>query len=789
MAGATSHCQACSCGLPQRLISSRRQPLLPLQRSQSARVYPRSTMVTGAVPQSSFFHAISSLAESGSMEEALNLFETVTKPETFLWNAMIRGYALCGRYTDAMNLYGTMQRLNVQADKFTYTFVIKSCSASEGLMFHGRLIKLGLQADVYISNSLIAMYSELEKIDCAEKLFDEMPLRDLVSWNSMIDGYLTCHELGKALSCFQTLCQRSSSLKPDRISILLALQACSKKSLWKQGAEIHCYALRHGFGSDCRVCTSLMDLYCKSGSMNSAEILFKSKFPKTVVTWNVLIDGYTSNDQPHDALSCVVRMQIEDKMKPDAVTMVSLLVACSLHGILVNGKSIHGAALRRWFLPHLVLETSLVDMYGRCRDLKSAKKVFTSMGEKNLVSWNAMINSYVHNEKIQEVIELFRDLMKTGLKPDSYTLSSIVSAFSSLGLLWQAKQIHAYTMKSGYSLNALISLYAKCGDLRTSQLIFEEMKDKDIVSWNSIIMACAIHGDGASAIQLFSRMQRKGQIPNGSTFVSLLSACSISGLTRDGWNFFNVMQEQFLLVPQVEHYGCMVDLIGRSGDLDHVLSFIEKMPLAPTGRIWGSVLSAARENKRVDVAEAAAEKIFLLNHDNTGCYVILHSLYLDLGKFDRAAEIRSLMEKQGLARTMPRSVVELGSKAYSFINGDRSNFMARLTHEVSDLLSKKIEEGEGGEVAVTSMASFSLKEALQRKKTSPCQHSVRLAVCFSLISSPPGTTVLVKKNVRICSDCHVALQRMSKVCQRHIIVGDSRIYHHFKEGSCSCGGY
>ncbi|CAA6666728.1 unnamed protein product [Spirodela intermedia] len=752
----------------------------PESRNRHGESRPSHTgpaIVARVVSEPSEFSAICSAAESGSMEEALRLFESVRNPGSFLWNAMIRGYAGCGRYEDAIGFYWKMQVLGVRADRFTYTFVIKSCSASllteEGLKCHGALVKVGLHSDVFISNSLIVMYSEFGEIDSAERVFNEMPLRDLVSWNSMVRTYVSSGKRGKALSCLRSM-RNTSSLEPDRIGIITALKACSTETYPKQGKEIHCYALRHGYGSDSRVCTSLIDMYCKSGNMISAERLFQCRFSRSVVTWNALIYGYTSNNHPSESLGCIIRMQYDD-VKPDAVTMVSLLPSCSQLSNLSQGKSIHGAALRRGFLPHLVLETSLVDMYAKCGDLTSAERVFSQMTERNLVSWNTMINAHIHNDQNLEAVELFLDLQEKSLQPDIYTISSIANPCLCCKIWYSSNT---------FILNSIIYLYAKCGDLRTSRRIFEGMLCRDTVSWNAMIMACAIHGEGSSATELFSRMQRDGPQPNGSTFVSILSACSISGLADEGWMYFNLMQQKYGLSPQIEHYGCMVDLIGRTGDLDFALSFVERIPLVPTARIWGSLLAASRKSKRIDVAEAAAEKIFPLKHDNTGCYIILHNLYTDLGRWDDAEKVRSSMQNHGLLRTTARSVVELDNKAYCFINGDKSHAEASLTHEVSDLLSKKI--GEAGEVP---SAAFNVQEALAQKKNSPCQHSVRLAVCFGLISSSPGTPVLVKKNVRICDDCHLAIKQISEVCRRHITVGDSRIYHHFKEGSCSCGDY
>ena len=796
MTTTTVRCPGCSSGLPQCSSSSRWPTPSPSQRllilsREAARAMPRSAITARVASQKSELRAIFSSALLGSMEEASRLFQTVENPGVSIWNVMIRGYVRCGRFEEAIEFYWEMQARGIRPDKLTYTFVIKSFSETLKIMYglscHGKVMKSGLQSDVFISNSLIVMYAKFGDINSAQQMFYEMPARDLVSWNSMIGAYVSSEDWERALCCLRDMCE-ISSLKPDRIGLITSLQACSIENYRNSGKEIHCYALRNGYELDVKVCTSLIDMYCKLGNMIAAERLFNSRVPRNVVTWNALIDGYKYNNQPGETFRCIIGMQHEE-VYPDAVTMLSLLSSCCQSSCLSLGKGIHGASLRRGFLPHSVLETSLIAMYIKCGDLTSANLVFTRMADKNLVSWNTMISACVYNDQNHEAVELFLNLLRNCVKPDIYTISSVVSALCVIGLLQHARQIHGYSIKLGYnsdtfSLNSIIYLYAKCGDLQTSKRIFENMIFKDIVSWNTIIMACAIHGDGINAMKLFSRMQGEGMRPNGSTFVSLLSACSISGLNHEGWMFFDMMQENYTLAPQIEHYGRMVDIIGRTGDLDFAVRFIEGIPLVPTCRIWGSLLSASRKHKRIDIAEYAANQIFRLKHDNTGCYIILRSLYTDGGRLDDAEKVRSSMKNLGLVRTIPRSMVLIKNKSYTLINDDRSHVTASLTRSVSTLLSKKI-----GEEVDYDSSEFSLQKALAKKMTLPCQHSVRLAVCYGLISSSPRTPVLVKKNVRICDDCHVALQRISKVCRRHIIVGDSSIYHNFREGSCSCGEY
>ncbi|EHA8589860.1 pentatricopeptide repeat-containing protein, chloroplastic [Cocos nucifera] len=725
------------------------------------------------------------------MEEALSLFETTKKPDTFLWNLMIRGYANSEFYQGAMNFYHRMQAAGRRADNFTFPFVIKSCIAlscfDEGLKVHGRLFKVGLDSDLFICNSLMVMYSKFGLVEDAERVFDEMPIRDIVSWNSMIGGYVLNGEGWRSLICFREM-HEASGLQHDRYGIMSALAACSLEMSTNQGKEIHCHVIRHGLESDIKVQTSLLDMYCKCGEVFYAERLFRTMNQRNVVTWNALIGGYAPNNQPHKAFACIVEMQA-DSIDPDAVTMVNLLPACAQVRGISHGKAIHGSSIRKSFLPHLVLETALTDMYAKCGELRSAELLFDQMTEKTLVSWNAMIAAYVQNGRNIKALEVFLNLCNRHLEPDLFTISSILPAYAELASLRYGKQMHGYVLKSKYGsntlvLNCIIYMYASCGDLKTSREVFDRMMCKDIVSWNSIIIGYGYHGHGKIALVLFSEMKSEGIQPNESTFVSVLTACSLSGLVDEGWMNFNSMQQEYNFSPQIEHYGCMVDLLGRTGDLKEAVDFIERMPLVPTARIWGSLLTASRNKNDIEMAEFAAEKIFALEHDNTGCYVLLSSMYADAGRWSDVERVKSLMKEEGVQKTTARSLLELDGKTCTFINGDMSHDQSNIIHEVSDILSKGI-----GETANDSNFVFNPVEVGAKKASLPKRHSARLAVVFGLISTTVGNPILVKKNVRICNDCHHAIKLISRYSKREIIIGDTRIYHHFTDGFCCCGDY
>ncbi|CAH8344599.1 unnamed protein product [Eruca vesicaria subsp. sativa] len=744
---------------------------------------------------SSLTRALRDFADSGLMEDALNLFDEMNKTDTFLWNVMIKGFTSSGLYHEALSFYCRMVCTGVKADSFTYPFVIKSAAGAslllEGKTVHATVIKLGFfDSDVYVCNSLVSFYKKLGCVWDAEKVFDEMPERDIVSWNSMVSGFLAVGDGVRSLVLFKEMLR--CGFEPDRFSIISVLGACCYMDWSRMGKEIHCYAIRSGVqaGDDVMVLTSILDMYSRYGEVSYAERVFKGMRNRNVVAWNVMIGCYARNGRVVDAFLCFQKMSEQ----PDVITLINLLPACEiLEGLTVH--EVHGYATRRGFLPHVVLETALIDMYGGCGKVKSAEAVFNRMAQKNLVSWNSMVAAYVQNGENYSALALFQELWdsSSSLVPDSTSFASILPAYAESLSLREGRQLHGYIVKARYDgsntiiLNSLVHMYAMCGDLEDARKCFGQVVFKDVVSWNSIIMAYAVHGFGRVSVCLFSDMIASRVSPNKSTFASLLAACSISGMIDEGWEHFNSMKREYGIDPGIEHYVYMVDLIGRTGNLSSAMRFIEDMPFVPTARIWGSLLKASRNHNDITVAEFAAEQVLKIEHDNTGCYVLLMNMYSEAGRWEDVNRIKLLMKSQGVAKTTSRSIVETRGRTHVFTNGDRSHVETNKIYEVLDIVSRMVDEEEDSYVhCVSKMRPETL---LKRRSNSHREHSVRLATCLGLISTETGSAVLVRNNTRICRRCHEFLEKTSKVTRREIIVGDSKIFHHFSNGCCSCGNY
>ncbi|CAE6158591.1 unnamed protein product [Arabidopsis arenosa] len=788
------NCDACKCVSSENHQTRGKQNLEYQRFSKPSRLIHRNrSKVTKQLNDPALTRALRGFADSGLMEDALQLFDEMNKADVFVWNVMIRGFVSCGLYHEAVQFYSRMVFAGIKGDSFTYPFVIKSVagisSLEEGKKIHAMVIKLAFVSDVYVCNSLISLYMKLGCAWDAEKLFDQMPERDIVSWNSMISGYLALEDGFRSLILFKKMLK--CGFRPDRFSTMSALGACSHVYSPKMGKEIHCHAVRSRIETgDVMVMTSILDMYSKYGEVSYAERIFNGMIQRNIVVWNVMVGCYARNSRVTDAFLCFQKMSEQNGLQPDVITMINLLPACAI----LEGRTIHGYAMRSGFLPHIVLETALIDMYGECGQLKSAEVIFDRIAEKNLISWNSIIAAYVQNGKNYSALELFQKLWDSSLVPDSTTIASILPAYAESLSLNEGRQIHAYIVKSRYGsntiiLNSLVHMYAMCGDLEDARKCFNHVLLKDVVSWNSIIMAYAVHGFGRISVCLFSEMIASKVDPNKSTFASLLAACSISGMVDEGWEYFESMKREYGIDPGIEHYGYMLDLIGRTGNFSAAKRFIEEMPFLPTARIWGSLLNASRNHNDITVAEFAAEQIFKMEHDNTGCYVLLLNMYAEARRWEDVNRIKLLMESKGISRTSSRSTVEAKSKTHVLTNGDRSHVEASKIYEVLDIVSRMIGEEEEEDNYVRCVSKLRPETLVKSRSNSPRRHSVRLATCFGLISTETGKTVTVRNNTRICRKCHEFLEKASKMTRREIVVGDSKIFHHFSNGRCSCGNY
>eukprot|EP01018_Ginkgo_biloba_P010846 Gb_36538 [translate_table: standard] len=730
-------------------------------------------------------------AKCQSMDLARYVFDKMSQRDVVSWNGIIGGYVQNGYPEESLTLFHQMLLQYVKPNKITMINILSACAQlsalQEGKEIHGYIIKNGFEVDVVVGNTLMDMYAKCRSIDIAHHLFDKMSKRNVVSWNAMIAGYVQHGQANEGLALFNKMYLQD--IKPDSVTMMTVLPACSHLSALQYGQWIHGYIIKNGFETDVVVSTAIIDMYCKCRNIAIARQVFDNMSIRNPVSWNAMITGYAQNGHANEALTLFNEMQLQG-IKPEAVAMVSVLSTCTLLSALQQGKQIHGYIIRSGFESDVVVATALVDMYATCGNIDIARQCFDKMSIRNVVSWSSIIVVYARNGLAKEALTLFNEMLLQDIKPDSVTMVSVLPACAQLLALQQGKQIHGYVIRSGFGLEvavatALIDMYAKCGSIEIARQLFERMPIRNVVSWNAMIQGYGMHGHGKDALALFSQMRQMGMMPDHITFIGVLSACSHAGLVDKGLQYFDCMSEEYCIVPKVEHYACMVDLLGRAGHLDEALDFITKMPLEPNAVVWGALLGACRIHGNIKLGEHVAERLFDLEPKNAGRYVLLSNIYAAAGRWVDVARVRTMMRERGLKKTPGCSLIEVNNRIHAFLVGDKVHPQSDKIYALLATLIAQMKEA--GYVPNTNFVLHDVDEEL--KEHMLCSHSEKLAIAFGLLNTSHGMPIRITKNLRVCGDCHIATKFISKIVKREIIVRDGNRFHRFKDGLCSCGDY
>lgn len=536
-------------------------------------------------------------------------------------------------------------------------------------------------------------------------------------------------------------------------------------------------------------------MYSELDSIDRARQVFDKSANRSIYVWNAILRALTLAGHGEDVLD-LYREMSEGGILSDRFTYTYVLKACVVAEssvlLLKKGKEIHANVLRRGYERNVHIMTTLVDMYARFGCVANASCVFNDMPERNVVSWSAMIGCYAKNGRNLEALEVFHEMMveNRDLLPNSVTMVSVLQACAALAALGRGKLLHGYILRRGLDsilpvVNALISLYARCGDLVLGRRVFDQMRKRDVVSWNSMISSYEIHGCGREAIKVFKEMLENGIRPSPISFVSVLGACSHEGLVEEGKILFESMAKVHKISPTVEHYACMVDILGRANRLDEAAKIIEDMRMEPGPKVWGSLLGSCRIHCNVELAERASKRLFELEPTNPGNYVLLAEIYASAGMWDEVEKVKNLIEIKGLQKLPGYSWIEVKSKIYSFTAVDEFNPQIEQLHAL--LLELSTEMKEGGYKPETKVVLYDLD--VEEKEMILLGHSEKLAVAFGLINCSKGETIRITKNLRLCEDCHSVTKFISKFTDREIVVRDVNRIHHFCDGVCSCGDY
>ncbi|KAL6498856.1 Pentatricopeptide repeat-containing protein, chloroplastic [Orobanche hederae] len=735
---------------------------------------------------------VSMFCKFGSLNDAVKVFEPIESKIDPLYHTLLRGYAQQSNIDAALKFFCRMKHDGVAQVVYNYSNLLKACAGNfdvrRGKEIHAQLILNGFSDNSYAMTSVMNLYAKCRVIHEVYKMFEKMPERDLVCWNTVIAGFSQNGMPKRALEL--VLLMQEEGHTPDLVTVVSILPSVASIGDLKIGRSIHAYVLRHGLESCVNVATALLDMYAKCGSIGTARRIFDCMGSKTIVSWNSMIDGCSQSGESEEALDLFKKM-LDEGLKPSNVTVMGALHACADLCDINGGQFIHDLVNQLGLSYDVSVLNSLISMYCKCKRVDIAAELFLKMKNKTLVSWNAMILGYAQNNGTIEAIGLFCKMQKQKMRCDSFTLVSVITAVADLSVLRQAKWIHGLSIrthldKNVFVMTSLVDMYAKCGAVHTARQLFDMMGKKHVTTWNAMIDGYGTHGFGKEALELFDEM-RKREIninPNAVTFLCIISACSHSGLVNEGRRYFSIMEEEYGLEPSMDHYGAMVDLLGRAGKLNEAWDFIQKMPVKPGINVLGAMLGACKIHKNVDLGEKAADELFDLKPDDGGYHVLLANIYAIASMWDKVAKVRNLMEKKGIKKTPGCSSVDLKNGMHTFYSGSTSHPQSEQIYAYLEKLVDRIKAA--GYVPDTSLI-HGVEDDVQEKLLNT--HSEMLAISFGLMSTSVGTTIHIRKNLRVCGDCHNATKYISLVTKREIVVRDMHRFHHFKNGSCSCGDY
>eukprot|EP01018_Ginkgo_biloba_P015302 Gb_10776 [translate_table: standard] len=622
-------------------------------------------MVKSGIEQNIFYATklVIMYAKHGNLANARLIFDKMHKPDVFSWTAMITGYSRHGCYEETLALFYKMKASGIQPDPFIIPSVLKACAGLGGLQkgegIHACIIRGGFESNVFAASALVDMYAKCGRIKYACQVFDKMPQRSVVAWNATIAGYAQNGHADDALKLFTQMQQEG--MKPSWVTFIIILPACANLGLLQQGREIHNYVIRTHTDTNVFVGSALIDMYVKCGSIHDARRVFEKLSQRNVVTWNTMIAGYAQSGQVEAAWELLCQMQLQD-VKPDRITW----------NAIISGYAQNGYGDEAWKVFH---------------------KMQLSGIKPDVISWNTIIAGCAQNKHWDAALKYFRQLQISGPKPNSVTIASVLPACANLAALQQGKEIHDYIIRIGFDSDvyvgsALLDMYAKCGSIENARNLFIKMSQTSVVLWNAMIAGYAMHGHSEQALKLFNQMQHERMKPDHITFIGVLSACSHSGLVREGWQYFECMSKYYHIKPRVEHYACMVDLLGRAGHLDEAHNLITNMTVEPDVCVWGALLGACRIHCNIELGKWAAERLFAIEPENIGSYVLMSNIHAAAGRWDDVTKLRKMMQDRGLRKSPGCSWIEIKNRVHVFLVGDTSHPQTEKIYAMLDCLAQ-----------------------------------------------------------------------------------------------------
>ncbi|KAK7343711.1 hypothetical protein VNO77_12683 [Canavalia gladiata] len=715
-------------------------------------------------------------AKCDSTVEPHKLLALVKNGTVVSWTTMISSLVETGKWSEALQIYAKMIEAGVYPNQFTFTTLLSGSSflgfgIGYGKLLHAQLIRFGVEMNLVLKTAIVDMYAKCRWMEDAIKVSNQTPEYDVCLWTTIISRFTQNLQVREAVNAFLDMVL--SGILPNAFTFSTLLNASSSISSLDLGEQFHSLVIMVGLEGDICVGNALVDMYMKcSHTTTNAVKAFRGIASPDVISWTSLIAGFAEHGFEEESFQLFAEMQAAG-VQPSSFTLSAILGACRKMKSLIQTMKLHGHIIKTKADMDIAVGNALVDAYAGGGMVDEAWSVVRTMNHRNPITYTSLAARLNQRGDHEMALEVITHMCNDEVKMDEFSLASFLSAAAALGTMEAGKQLHCYSVKSGFEKcnsvsNSLIHLYSKCGSMCDAKKAFKDINEPDTVSWNGLISGLASNGLISYALSTFDDMRLAGVKPDFVTFLSLIFACSQDGLLDLGLDYFYSMEKTYHITPKLDHYVCLVDLLGRGGRLEEAMTVIETMPFKPDSLICKTLLNACKLHGNVPMGEDMARRCLELDPCDPAIYLLLSSLYDNAGLSDFGDKTRRLMKERGLRRSPGQCWMELKSKIYLFSAGEKID---------DDAVNKKLE--------------FLLTEMKNRgypyqENDDRLYHSEQLALAFGVLNVPTMAPIRINKNSLICTHCHSFIMFVTQVLDREIIVRDRKRLHFFKDGQCSC---
>ncbi|XP_040987931.1 pentatricopeptide repeat-containing protein At3g14730 isoform X1 [Juglans microcarpa x Juglans regia] len=584
---------------------------------------------------------------------------------------------------------------------------LQSCAhhknLTRGKQIHSYMLTNGFLNSPLSITSLINMYSKCNRMKDAVLVFNyQSNDHNVFAYNSIISGFVSNGLAENGFEFYKHM--RWMGVMPDKFTFPSVIKTCCDVMEVLEVRKIHGLLFKLGLELDMFVGSALVNTYLKFGLMEEAQEVFGEMPVRDVVLWNAMVNGYAQIGRHEEALE-IFRTMGKKGVVPSRFTVTGVLSVFASLEEFNNGRAIHGIAMKIGYVSGLAVSNALIDMYGKCKCIGDALDIFEMMDEKDVFSWNSIISVHGQCGDYDGTLRLFDRMLGSGVRPDLVTVTAVLPACSNLVALMRGRQIHGHMIVHGFEKeannkdtddvlvnNAVMDMYAKCGSMRDAHSVFNKMSNKDVASWNIMTMGYGMQGYGNEALHLFSCMCEAQIKPDEITFIGLLSACSHAGFVRQGREFLMLMKSTYGVDPTIEHYTCVIDMLGRAGQLEEAYELARTMPVEANSVVWRALLAACRLHDNADLADVVVREIFKLEQGHCGNYVLMSNIYGVIGRYEEVSEIRHAMRQQNVKKAPGCSWIELKNGVHTFITRDLTHPEANLIYVALNSLTARLHD-------------------------------------------------------------------------------------------------